>query len=423
MLTSHGVFVSCIRKGFQVLDFRKFSQKVKTGVMLLNMGGPQTTKDVYPFLTRLFSDKEIINMPFQDSLARFVAWRRSPKIERQYSHIGGGSPILHWTKVQGEMMTKHLDAISPETAPHKFYVAFRYAHPLVESCVNEMERDGVERAVAFSQYPQYSCTTSGSSFNAIVRHYMNKETSFNGVESVELPPVLHNTPGPVWSFIDRWPVLPHLIDSFANKILQELNSIEDETVRAKTVLLFSAHSIPMSVVNRGDPYPQEVSATVHEIMRRLNFSWPYRLIWQSKVGPVAWLGPSTKDTLHGLSRLGYRHVLLIPVAFIQDHIETLYEMDVEYCTEVASEAGMVSVRRSKSLNDDPIFIQGLGELVAKHIRRGDPCTKQFMLRCPMCTNPSCANTRTFIAAQKERIHDWTVSHLHNSQTSPLVECN
>ncbi|VDQ11674.1 unnamed protein product [Trichobilharzia regenti] len=92
-------------------------------------------------------------------------------------------------------------------------------------------------------------------------------------------------------------------------------------------------------------------------MRRLNFSWPYRLIWQSKVGPVAWLGPSTKDTLQGLSRLGYRHVLLIPVAFIQDHIETLYEMDVEYCTEVASEVGMVSVRRSKSLNDDPIFIQ------------------------------------------------------------------
>ncbi|CAH8480976.1 unnamed protein product [Heterobilharzia americana] len=237
-------------------DVHLLADLVKTGIMLLNMGGPQTTNDVYPFLRRLFSDKEIIRMPFQDSLARFVALRRSPKIERQYSHIGGGSPILYWTKLQGEMMTRHLDTISPESAPHKFYVAFRYVHPLVESCVNEMEKDRVERAVAFSQYPQYSCTTSGSSFNAIVRHYLSTKKIFNGVESIELPPVQNNNPGPVWSFIDRWPVSPHLVKTFANKILQELHSIEDETERANTVLLFSAHSIPMSVVNRGDPYPK-----------------------------------------------------------------------------------------------------------------------------------------------------------------------
>ncbi|CAH8480992.1 unnamed protein product [Heterobilharzia americana] len=156
-------------------------------------------------------------------------------------------------------------------------------------------------------------------------------------------------------------------------------------------------------------------------MEQLNFSWPYRLIWQSKVGPVTWLGPSATDTLHGLSRLGHRHALLVPVAFTQDHIETLYEMDVEYCTEVASKAGMVSVRRSKSLNDDPIFVQGLADLVFKHLRRGEPCTRQFMLRCPMCTNPSCETTRTFIAAQQGRINDWTVSHLHNSEPVSLAK--
>ncbi|VDP67450.1 unnamed protein product [Schistosoma curassoni] len=403
--------------------YRQCSQKAKTGIMLLNMGGPETTKEVQNFLTRLFSDKEIIRMPFQDLLARFVAWKRSPKIEEQYSRIGGGSPILYWTRVQGEMMVKHLDAISPETAPHRFYVAFRYVHPLVESCVNEMERDGVERVVAFSQYPQYSCATSGSSLNAIVRHYESEEKTFNGVESIELPSVQNKSPGPIWSFIDRWPVFPPLVNSFANKILGELQSINDETERANTVLIFSAHSVPLSVVNRGDPYPQEVGATVHAIMKQLNFSWPYRLTWQSKVGPAAWLGPSTVDTLYGLSRLGYRHALLIPVAFTLDHIETLYEMDIEYCSEIAAKAGMVSVRRSQSLNGDPAFSQGLAELVLDHLRRGDPCSKQFMLRCPMCTNPSCERTRKFIMAQKERVHGWTTLHLPNSERVRLCRYN
>ncbi|TNN19851.1 Ferrochelatase isoform 2 [Schistosoma japonicum] len=393
---------------------QQHSPKAKTGIMLLNMGGPETTKEVQNFLTRLFFDKEIIRMPFQDFLARFIAWRRSPKIEHQYSQIGGGSPILHWTKIQGEMITRNLDIISPETAPHKFYVAFRYVHPLVESCVNEMERDCVERVVAFSQYPQYSCTTAGSSLNAIVRHYESNEKMFNGVESIELPFLPNNSPGPIWSFIDRWPVYPSLVNAFASKILKELQGIRDEKERANTVLIFSAHSIPLSVVNRGDPYPQEVGATVHAIMKQLNFSWPYRLTWQSKVGPAAWLGPSTADTLYGLSRLGYRHAILIPVAFTLDHIETLYEMDVEYCTEVASKAGMVTVRRSQSLNDDPAFSQGLAELVLDHLRRGEPCSKQFMLRCPMCTNPSCERTRKFIMTQKKRLHDWTNVHLSNN---------
>lgn len=117
-------------------------------------------------------------------------------------------------------------------------------------------RDGVERVVAFSQYPQYSCATSGSSLNAIVRHYESEEKTFNGVESIELPSVQNKSPGPIWSFIDRWPVFPPLVNSFANKILGELQSINDETERANTVLIFSAHSVPLSVVNRGDPYPQ-----------------------------------------------------------------------------------------------------------------------------------------------------------------------
>lgn len=384
-----------------------WNEKPKTGILLLNMGGPQSKNDVYSFLTRLFSDKEIFRLPFQKTLSKLIAKRRSPMIERQYSVIGGGSPITFWTQVQGRRMVEYLDKTSPTTAPHKFYVGFRYVHPLLESSINEMERDGVERAIAFSQYPQYSCTTSGSSLNAVVQHYQSNSKTFTGVEYVDPPKLRNGIPGPVWSFIDRWPVFPALVSAFAELIVKELHKVEDPNERQQTVLLFSAHSIPMYVVNRGDPYPQEVAATVHAVMQLLNFKWPYRLVWQSKVGPVSWLGPTTKSALHGLARLGYRHAILVPIAFTSDHIETLYEMDVEYCSMVAKKSGMVSVRRTPALNDNVIFTTGLGELVVQHLRSSQPCTTQFLLRCPLCTNPSCARTRDFILAQDEKLKQWT----------------
>ncbi|KAA0189351.1 ferrochelatase mitochondrial [Fasciolopsis buskii] len=323
---------------------------------MLNMGGPSGKEYVHDFLLRLFSDKEIIDLPAQ-SLSRLIAKRRSPKIIKQYEEIGGGSPITEWTTKQGNWMIQHLDTISPETAPHKLYIGFRYVHPLTEATINQVESDDVERVVAFSQYPQFSCTTAGSSFNTIARHYASTRGTFTGVETVQPPPVCNGSQMAIWSFIDRWPLFPPLIMAFAEHIEQKLMLISDPKERQQTVLLFSAHSIPLSVVNRGDPYPVEVAATVHAVMKSLRFQWPYRLVWQSKVGPAAWLGPSTQDALHGLARLGYHHAMLIPIAFTSDHIETLYEMDVEYCTKVAKKAGMARVHRVPALNDNIIFME------------------------------------------------------------------
>ncbi|XP_064900616.1 ferrochelatase, mitochondrial-like isoform X3 [Columba livia] len=205
-------------------------RKPKTGILMLNMGGPERLDDVHDFLLRLFLDRDLMTLPAQNKLAPFIAKRRTPKIQEQYSRIGGGSPIKKWTALQGEGMVKLLDSMSPRTAPHKYYIGFRYVHPLTEEAIEEMERDGVERAVAFTQYPQYSCSTTGSSLNAIYRHYHKKGEK----------------PKMKWSIIDRWPTHPLLIQCFTDHIQKELNMFPPDK-RKDVVILFSAHSLPMSV--------------------------------------------------------------------------------------------------------------------------------------------------------------------------------
>ena len=140
-----------------------------TGIVMMNLGGPQTVDDVNPFLRALFADREIIQLPWQDALGPFIADRRTKRIQQHYREIGGGSPILRWTEEQGRGMVERLDRASPGTAPHRFYVAFRYVEPSSDTALRAMAADGVTRAVAFTQYPQFSCSTTGSSLNELWR--------------------------------------------------------------------------------------------------------------------------------------------------------------------------------------------------------------------------------------------------------------
>lgn len=352
--------------------------KPKTGILLLNLGGPETQEDVHDFLLRLFSDKDLIPLPAQSKLAPMIARRRTPKIQKQYQEIGGGSPIRRWTETQGAKMVEILDKLSPTTAPHKHYIGFRYAAPLTEDALFEMESDGIENAVAFTQYPQYSCSTTGSSLNAIYKYYSQQKRSS----------------GMRWSVIDRWPTHGGLIDAFAENTRKALEQF-DAAERDDVVILFSAHSLPMSVVNRGDPYPAEVASTVSRVMEKLDHSNPYRLVWQSKVGPLPWLGPQTEDAIKGLAANGKRNIVLVPIAFTSDHIETLYELDIEYMGEVAKEAGVEKIVRAESLNDGKIFIDAMANLVKSHLESSDKHSKQLSLRCPMCVNPVCGKTKEF----------------------------
>ncbi|XP_035523539.1 ferrochelatase, mitochondrial [Morone saxatilis] len=358
------------------------NRKPKTGILMLNMGGPEKLEDVHDFLLRLFMDTDLMKLPVQNKLGPFIAKRRTPKIQEQYSKIGGGSPIKHWTSMQGEGMVKLLDEMSPETAPHKFYIGFRYVNPLTEDAIEEMEKDGVERAVAFTQYPQYSCSTTGSSLNAIYRYYSNRG----------------DRPKMKWSVIDRWPTHPLLVECFAEHISNELLKFPEEK-RDDVVILFSAHSLPMAVVNRGDPYPQEVGATVQRVMERLGHCNPYRLVWQSRVGPMPWLGPQTDEVIKGLCERGKKNILLVPIAFTSDHIETLHELDIEYGQVLGEECGVENIRRAESLNGNPLFMKALADLVQSHLKSNQPCSRQLTLRCPLCTNPICGETKAFFASQ------------------------
>lgn len=332
-----------------------------TAVVFMNMGGPSKVSETRDFLLRLFSDNDLIPLgPLQGPLAKFITWRRTPMIEKYYARIGGGSPIRKWSEYQAAKACERLDKISPETAPHKPYVAFRYAHPLTEETLKQLLADGVTRAVAFSQYPQFSYSTTASSINDLYR--LSK---------------IHDKEGQIkWSIIDRWPQHPCLVNTFAKHIEDSLAKFPED-VRNEVVIQFSAHSLPMDVINRGDSYPAEVAATVYAVMQKLNFSNPYRLTWQSQVGPKPWLGAQTEKTCKRITdNKSVPGVVLVPIAFTSDHIETLHEVDIELVEAMDHPEKVV---RCESLNGDPMFVEGLADLVKDHLHSGKLYSKQLPL--------------------------------------------
>ncbi|KAL6046320.1 Ferrochelatase [Balamuthia mandrillaris] len=376
--TSASWLVSAPRFGGSTLARGYATGSAPTGVVMMNLGGPATDVEVEPFLRRLFSDREIVQLPIPEALqvnmvGPLIAKRRAPSIIEQYKKIGGGSPIRKWTEKQGAMMVQHLDKLSPETAPHKFYIAFRYAPPLTAETLQQMRADGIKRAVAFTQYPQWSCTTTGSSLNELWRQIRNL-----GADDIE------------WSIIDRWPVHPSFIKVLTKKVQEGLALWTDPKEREDVIILFSAHSLPMKVVNRGDAYPQEVGATVQKVMEALQFSHRYSLCYQSQVGPVPWLGPQTAEVVERLGKRGHKNVLVVPVAFTSDHVETLYELDIEV-GHIAKEHGVTNYKRAPALNDDPLMGEGLAHIVRDHLEAKELHGRQYLLRCAACINPQCRN--------------------------------
>ncbi len=353
-----------------------------TGIVMMNLGGPKDLSEVEPFLLELFADREIIQLPAQRWLGPFIARRRTPSVQKNYRDIGGGSPILRWTEEQGRGMCERLDRLSPDTAPHRAYVAFRYASPKSADALEAMRADGVTRAVAFTQYPQFSCSTTGSSLNELWRAARAKGLQ----DAFE------------WSVIDRWPTHPRFVEAMAKTVEDGLAQFRQDD-RDDVLLVFSAHSLPMSVIKRGDAYPSEIGATVHEVMKRLEYRHEYLVTYQSEVGPVPWLGPSTEQVIKDLGAKRRKHVLVVGIAFTSDHIETLHELDIEY-GELAHEVGITDYKRAPALNGMPLFQDALAEVVAEHLASGEACSRQYGLRCPGCINPQCRDILNPVAGYR-----------------------
>ena len=310
----------------------------KTGVILLNLGGPDSPEAVKPFLYNLFSDRQIIKLGpefLQKPLARLISTLRAKKAKETYALIGGGSPIAKITDAQAQALAETLKF----HGDYEVYYAMRYWHPFTEEAVVRADRDGVKRLIALSLYPQYSSATTGSSETRLWEVVKDYDMQYVSVSS--------------------WYDHPLYI--------QALVDVIGKALRPETHVLFSAHSLPVSFIDAGDPYVEHVMGTINEITARMDIKW--QVGYQSRSGPVKWLEPSTEEVLRRLAADGTKDVLMVPISFVSDHIETLYEIDILY-KDIGASFGM-TVRRSESLNTHPVFISALREIVLQKEKETD----------------------------------------------------
>jgi ferrochelatase len=309
----------------------------KTAVLMLQMGGPDSLEAVEPFLYNLFSDRDIIKIGpafLQPFIARMIVKRRAPKSAANYRLIGGKSPLRELTEQQAAELEKVLGG------GYRCFVAMRYWKPFTDEALAAIRQEGISRIVALSLYPHYSRATSGSSFNELERSLAASKTPFTVIC--------------IRQFYDH----PLYIRALAEKIEQGLSGFPD---RSRVQLFFSAHSLPQSFIDEGDPYLDHIQTTVRLVMESFE-GVSHHLAFQSRAGPVKWLEPSTEDKLKELASLGHNEVLMVPLSFVSDHIETLHEIDIEY-REEAHKLGIDDFRRVESLNSSPAFIHCLAELV------------------------------------------------------------
>ncbi|MEH2402140.1 ferrochelatase [Nostoc sp.] len=316
----------------------------RVGVLLLNLGGPDKLEDVGPFLYNLFSDPEIIRLPFrwlQKPLAWFIASRRLKTSQENYKQIGGGSPLRRITEAQGEALKEQLGYLGQEA---NIYVGMRYWHPYTEEAIAQLTQDNIEHLVILPLYPQFSISTSGSSFRLLEKLWQ---------EDPKLQPI-------DYTVIPSWYKEPGYLQAMAELVAQELEQFPNPD---EVHIFFSAHGVPKSYVEEaGDPYQQEIEECTALIMQTLNRPNVHTLAYQSRVGPVEWLQPYTEDALKELGAQGVKDLVVVPISFVSEHIETLQEIDIEY-REVAEESGIHNFRRVPAPNTHPVFINALADLV------------------------------------------------------------
>ena len=316
----------------------------RVGVLLLNLGGPDKLEDVSPFLFNLFSDPEIIRLPFrwlQKPLAWFIASRRTKTSQENYKQIGGGSPLRRITEAQGEALKQQLQQLGQEA---KIYIGMRYWHPYTEEAIALIAQDNIDNLVILPLYPQFSISTSGSSFRLLERLWQ-EDPNLQRLEYTVIP---------------SWYKQPNYLQSMAELIRQELDQFPNPD---EVHVFFSAHGVPKSYVEEaGDPYQQEIEECTALIMQTLNRPNVHTLAYQSRVGPVEWLQPYTEDALKELGAQGVKDLVVVPISFVSEHIETLQEIDIEY-REIAEEAGIHNFRRVPAPNTHPVFIKALADLV------------------------------------------------------------
>jgi protoporphyrin/coproporphyrin ferrochelatase len=312
----------------------------RTAVVLCNLGGPDSLESVRPFLFNLFSDPDIFRLPLgfltQRPFAALIARRRAPEAAKGYAAIGGKSPILEFTNAQAEALARALGD------GYDVHVCMRYWHPLTGEVVAMLKQKGYARVILLPLYPQYSVTTSGSSYHEFQRQCRRLDYH---------PPV---------TLIRQWYDQPDYQGAIVETLRAEAQKFPDPDPR-NIELLFSAHGLPRKLVDQGDPYERQIRATYDALCAQLG--WPRTtLCYQSRVGPLEWLRPYTDDVIREKAAAGARQMLVYPIAFVSDHVETLFELGITYA-ELARAGGIAHYRVTPALNSHPRFIGALKSLV------------------------------------------------------------
>jgi len=305
----------------------------KTGVILLNMGGPDSLEAIEPFLYNLFSDHDIIQIPrlIQKPVAKIISKTRSKKVKKYYEAIGGKSPQKEQTIKQAEALQK---ALGDE---YIVEIAMRYWHPFTSEALDKILKHKIKEIILLPLYPQYSKTTTGSSINEFYRQYKKR--------NLQIPIKI------IKSYYDN----KEYIEAMVENIKENLPNYKDY------YFLFSAHSLPKKVIKEGDPYQRETEISVKKIMEHFPNN-KYSLAYQSKIGPVEWLEPMTDEEIEKLAKKGIKNLAIIPISFVSEHTETLYELDIQYKT-LANQLGIKNFQRIPTLQNHPKFIQTLKNLV------------------------------------------------------------
>ena len=322
----------------------------RVAVVLFNLGGPDGPNSVQPFLYNLFADKAIIGLPFglRQALAWLISSLRKKSAQANYAIMGGGSPLLPQTLAQAEALSAALNQRAPQQETRVF-VAMRYWKPFAKQTAKDVSEFAPDEIVLLPLYPQFSTTTTGSSVAQWKNIYRGSGTTRT---------------------ICCYPILPAVIEAHATAIETAFAAAGSP---AGTRLLFSAHGLPEKIIEAGDPYQAQIEATARAVADRLGKGWDWQVCYQSRVGPLKWLGPSTPQALQQAADDGLS-VIVTPIAFVSEHIETLVELDHEYA-ELASQLGCPRFIRVPALGIDPGFIGGLAEMTLESLGRAGtlPC--------------------------------------------------
>ena len=310
----------------------------RVGVVLFQLGGPERLEEIEPFLYNLFCDPDIIDFPFarigRRPLAKLISTTRARKVQHHYTTIGGGSPIRRFTERQARALKAEL---SSKGVDARCFVAMRYWHPFTSEAVQQLRAAQCDEVVLLPLYPQYSSTTTGSSLNEWRKHF-HDDIPVHCVENF------------------------YRHEAYLDAVIEKVDeALARFPVPERVEIVFSAHSVPVSVIEKGDPYQHQIEDTVQLLVHRSGWPNRCRLCYQSKVGASKWLQPSLHRTLRELAAEQAREVCVVPVAFVSDHVETLGEID-HTAREQAHRLGIAQFEMSAGLNDSPKFIQALGQI-------------------------------------------------------------